>query len=85
MLVLGALFVVFARTIKRHHHLVGDACRSVCVGLQSGADLINVHLDVSPAPFFVTDCGWLSVGWVSDVICGVEIVLYCCGRGVTSH
>jgi hypothetical protein len=32
----------------------------------------------SPAPFFLADCGWLSVGWVScsDMICEVEIAMW---------
>ncbi len=29
---------------------VGDACRGVCGGLQSGAALIGVRLDVGPLP-----------------------------------
>jgi len=38
----------------------------------------------SPAPFFLADCGGLSVGWVS---CWTLSVGWrsCCGRGVTPH
>ncbi len=47
-----------------------DACHAVSGGLQSGAVLIGVRLDVgslpvSPAPFFLADCDGLEVGWVS--------------------
>jgi hypothetical protein len=56
-----------------------DACRAVGGGLQSGAALIGVRLDVWSLPprsssQTVRVVGW--VGFLSDVISGVESVLW---------
>ncbi len=56
-----------------------DACRAVGGGLQSGASLIGVRLDVGSLPprsssLTVTVVGW--VGFLSDVIGRVEIALW---------
>ncbi len=58
-----------------------DACHAVGGSLQSGAALsidVPPRRRASPAPFFLADCGGLSVGWVScsDVISGVESALW---------
>jgi hypothetical protein len=56
-----------------------DACRAVGGGLQSGAALIGVRLDVgslpprSSSPTVTGVVGW--VGFLSDVIGGVESAL----------
>ena len=57
----------------------GDACRAIGGGLQSGAALIDVRLDVGPLPPVLPRRLWRVVGWVgflSDVIGGVESTLW---------
>jgi hypothetical protein len=57
-----------------------DACHAVSGDLQSEATLVDVRLDVGslfPDPFFLADCvGFSWVGFLSDVIGGVESVLW---------
>ena len=69
-----------------------DACRTVGGGLQSGAAVIGIRLDVGSLPprsssLTVTGCsvGW--VGFLSNVIGGVESALWegCYPASVLTH